>query len=412
MTQNETRENISTLKERFSKKLIAYRYSEESYSNYMRVFGWLEDFLSERGETAYTPRLGYFFIAEYRLQSQHNPLAFNKAKILVRRLDEIVSNKPFTLRFENPTAPVPPQFKEWYDKYYEHLKQAGSSKSTLKGHSRYTRRILVGLAKRIPSYDKLTTADLYDFFVNSDNLPAQSHSVARRFFDFLFQNDVTKANLSVCVPHLRLPKPLPSTYTGDEVNRLLAAVERSEPLGKRDYAVLMLASHLGMRSSDIVNLSAGNIDVVRKTISIIQVKTSVPQTLVMNDEVESALFDYINNGRPKSESDKLFLHARAPFMPITAAACFEITRKYFALAGISPQGRRCGPHALRASYATALVTKGVPYSVVQEALGHSDLESSKHYVRTDARRLKNCALDVPKPTGAFAAIIGDLEAVL
>jgi site-specific recombinase XerD len=171
----------------------------------------------------------------------------------------------------------------------------------------------------------------------------------------------------------------------------------------------MLASRLGLRSSDIVNLTEDNIDLKAKTISIVQVKTSAPQKLVMNDEVKDALFDYIDNGRPQSESLQLFLHSKAPFLPIKAATCFAITKKYFDLAGISAQGRRQGPHALRASYASALVAKGVPYSVVQKALGHEDIESSKHYVRTDANRLRNCALDVPKPTGAFAAVIGDLE---
>jgi site-specific recombinase XerD len=215
----------------------------------------------------------------------------------------------------------------------------------------------------------------------------------------------------VCVPRLQRPKPLPSVYTGDEINKLLETVNRSDTMGKRDYAIIMLASHLGLRSSDITGLAEDNIDSDEKTIGVIQVKTLAPQKLVMNNEVEEALFDYINNGRPKSESNQLFLHSKAPFLPIKPATCFAIVKKYFDLAGISAQGRRQGPHALRASYATALVAKGVPYSVVQKALGHEDIESSKHYVRTDAKRLRNCALDVPKPTGAFAAIIGDLAEV-
>ena len=54
----------------------------------------------------------------------------------------------------------------------------------------------------------------------------------------------------------------------------------------------------------------------------------------------------------------------------------------------------------------------IPYAVVQEALGHEDPESAKYYVRVDIRRLRMCALDVPKPTGAFAVMLGDLEGVL
>jgi site-specific recombinase XerD len=412
MKLKETQESVVTIKEKLKQKLIAYRYSEVSYGNYMRIFGWLEEFLAERGETEYSPQLGHFFLAEYRLQAQHNPIYFNRARVLVRRLDEIVENKAFVLQLEPPKAVVPPQFKEWHSKYCEHLRQIGMSESTITSHSRYAQRLLFTLAKKVASYDELTAADLYDYFVNSDKLPNQSPTVARRFLLFLFKNNVTKTNLSACVPSLQRPKPLPSIYTGDEINKLLATVDRSDANGKRDYAILMLASRLGLRSSDIIGLTENHIDLDEKTISIIQAKTSVPQKLVMNNEVEEALFDYINNGRPKSESAQLFIYSKAPFFPIKAATCFAIVKKYFDLAGIAAQGRRQGPHALRASYATALIAKGVPYSVVQKALGHEDIESSKHYVRTDAKRLRNCALEVPKPTGAFAAIIGDLSEVM
>jgi len=411
MKQNETRENILTLKEKLKQKLIAYRYSESSIGNYMRIFGWLEKFLSERGETEYSPKLGYFFLAEYRLQPQHNPAYFNRAQVLIRRLDETINNTVFVLQLESPPKDVPQPFKEWHGKYCEYLRQVGLTESTITSHSRYARKLLVALAKRVSSYDKLTAADIYDYFTNSDKLPSQSPSVARRFFSFLFKNGVTKSNFSVCVPSPQLQRPLPSVYTGDEINKLLSTVDRSHAMGKRDYAIIMLASHLGLRSSDIVNLKAENIDLNNKTISIVQIKTSAPQKLVMNDDVEDALFDYINNGRPISENAQLFLYSKAPFLPIKAATCFAIVKKYFDLAGIAAQGRRQGPHALRASYATALVAKGVPYSVVQKALGHESIESSKHYVKTDSNRLRHCALDVPKPIGAFAAIIGDLEAV-
>ena len=67
MEQNETRESVATLKEKLKQKLVAYRYSERSYDDYMRVFGWLEEFLSEREQTEYSPRLGHYFVTEYRI---------------------------------------------------------------------------------------------------------------------------------------------------------------------------------------------------------------------------------------------------------------------------------------------------------------------------------------------------------
>jgi integrase len=201
-------------------------------------------------------------------------------------------------------------------------------------------------------------------------------------------------------------------YSGEEVERLLSSVDRTTDLGKRDYAILILAAHLGLRSSDIVGLSFNDIDYMAKTIKTVQTKTGRPLTLVMNAEVEEAVTDYIQNGRPESSSGIIFLSPQAPFSPLSAGTGFAAAQKHFNLAGIAARGRNRGTHALRASYATALAAKGTPYAVVQEALGHEDPESAKYYVRIDANRLRMCALDIPKPAGAFAVMLNDLEGVL
>jgi integrase len=194
-------------------------------------------------------------------------------------------------------------------------------------------------------------------------------------------------------------------YSSSEIERLFASVDRNDSLGKRDYAILVLAAYLGLRSSDIVNLSLKDIDYKAKTIEVTQIKTLRPVTLVMNIEVEEAVADYIKNSRPQSSIDKIFLSSQAPFAPLTAGAGYAVAHKYFNLARIAAQGRKQGTHALRSSYATALISKGVPYAVVTEALGHANQESAKYYVRVDVRRLRICALDVPKPIGSFAVLL-------
>jgi integrase len=201
-------------------------------------------------------------------------------------------------------------------------------------------------------------------------------------------------------------------YTGEEVARLLSSVDRTTDIGKRDYAIIILAAQLGLRSSDIVNLSFKDIDKKAKTIEITQIKTSQPMTLVLNSDVDEAITDYIQNGRPQTSSDKIFISSKAPYVPLGASSGYAIVCRRFSLAGIASQGRRRGAHSLRTSFATALVRKGVPYAVVQKALGHEDPESAKHYVRLDARRLRACPLDVPKPAGAFAVLLNDLEGAL
>ena len=409
--------NLSSLRSELERRLIVMRYSKVSTDAYLRIFGWVADYLDGYGETDYTKEYGQRFLAEYPLRSLHSSSLFKSARIVIRRIDEILENRLFLPCTERKTkSECPPHFIGLCDKYLESLARRGCRATTISGKKRYAERLLSLLPGSVLSPQELSAADCYQAFTNHQ-WPSVGLAEARGFLSFLFESGATRTNLSACVPSLARPKSLPSVYSAEEVTRLLSSVDRSTALGKRDYAILLLAAYLGLRSSDIAGLSFKDINRAAKTISIIQTKTARPLTLVMNREVEEAVDDYIQNGRPPSESEKIFLGSQAPFLPLSAAAGYAIAQRYFALAGIAGQGRRRGTHALRASYATALVAKGIPYAVVQEALGHGDKESAKHYVRVDVRRLKMCALDVPKPIGAFAVMLepelrGALEGAL
>jgi len=417
MNQRNASSNLSRIRGELERRLIVMRYSKEATSTYKKVFSWVEDYLNGYGEPNYTKELGQRFLIEYPLQSSHSQSLFIPARTVIRRMDEILENKVSAPRcFVKEKWGCPSRFTGLCDKYIESLVRRGQSKSTIGTRRRYAGQLLRRLPEAVVSLEELSAADLYTVFTKYE-WPLVSLVTARNFLSFLFENGLIKVNLSICVPRPSRPRSLPSVYSGTEVDRLLSSVDRTTGIGKRDYAILILAAHLGLRSSDIVGLSFKDINYAAKTIEVIQVKTKRPLTLVMNSEVEEALVDYIQNGRPQSLSDRLFLGLRAPFLPLTAGSGYMVARKYFDLAGIAACGRRCGTHALRASYATALVAKGVPYSVVQEALGHEDPESAKYYVRVDVKHLRMCALDVPKPIGAFAVMLeptirSDFEGVL
>ena len=416
MKQKNVGSNLDMLKKELERRLIVMRYSKTATKVHMCIFGWVEDYLNGYGETDYSKELGQRFLTEYQLQSIHSPSQFKNARTVIRRLNEIQENKLFTPRFRKSKSECPSRFTSLLDKYLESLVKRGYRITTINSQKMYTVRFLARLPETVLSPEELTAADLYDVFTK-DEWPEVGFTAARSILSFLFENGITKTNLSNCVPRPCHHRPLPSVYSGNEVKRLLSSVDRTSALGRRDYAILILAAYLGLRSSDIVNLSFGDIDYAVKTITIIQTKTARPLTLVMNNEVEEAITDYIRGGRPQSSSDRIFLGSQAPYQPLSAGAGYTVALKYFNLSGIQAQGRRRGTHALRASYATALVAKGVPYAVVQEALGHEDQESAKYYVRVDVRRLRMCALDVPKPIGAFAVMLepnvrADLEGAL
>jgi site-specific recombinase XerD len=404
MKQSDASSNLKKIKDELGRRLIALRYSKVSIDSQMRIFGWVEDYLNGYSEMNYSKELGQQFLIEYQLQSNHSPSQFKNARTLIRRMDEIMENKHFTPCFRNENIEYPSRFTNIRDKYLESLRKQSYKESTIKSKRMHAGQLFSRLPQTVLSLEKLSATDIYDVLKNHE-WPLASLGTARSILSFLFKIGITKINLSVCVPKRKRPKSLPSVYSGDEVRKLLSSVDRTTSFGIRNYAILILAAYLGLRNSDIVNLSFKDIDYTTKSINIIQVKTEKQSKLVMNSEVEEAIKDYLQNGRPQSSIENIFLSSQAPFTPLTAGCVYQIVKRQFMLAGIAAQGRKVGAHALRASYATALVGKGVPYAVVKEALGHRYQSSLKNYVRVDVRRLRICAIDVPQPQGTFAVML-------
>ena len=169
--------------------------------------------------------------------------------------------------------------------------------------------------------------------------------------------------------------------------------------------MLLLATRLGMRSGDIAKLSLDELDFEHEEICLMQQKNGEMLHLPMLLEVRKALTDYINNARPKVASNTVFLRHNAPYQGITTSVLRFETSKYFGLAGIDISEKKHGPHTFRSSLASSMVNDDVPYEVVRSILGHSDPDAIKHYAKLDIEKLRECAIEVPKPSGSFKTFL-------
>lgn len=202
---------------------------------------------------------------------------------------------------------------------------------------------------------------------------------------------------------------VPSVYTAEEVEKLLDSIDRSTAIGKRDYAMIMLAAKCGLRSSDIRGLRFVNLIWEQNRISIIQAKTGVPLDLPMSEGVGTAIIDYIKNGRPDVNSQFVFLRANAPYVAMTASALVGVVKARLLNTGININGRSCGPHALRHSLATNLLGLNTPLPVISGVLGHSLTKTTLNYTRVDVSMLRKCSLEVPlAPSSFYDNLYGNL----
>ena len=288
--------------------------------------------------------------------------------------------------------------------YADHCRRNGLREGSVQLYWKLALRFLKGLEDA----GVTGAADIGPHEVSCACLALKSNyylSAIHTFLRFLAEEGYTQRDYSYIVPLFKRPQPMPPVYSEAEIRRIEAAVDRQGPHGKRDYAALLLATRLGIRGGDIATLTFEELDFKRNTICLTQQKTAAPLSLPMLPEIKAALLDYLEHERASSDSAYVFLSLKPPFSHISVHLLGKLTSTAIRSAGIVPGGRKCGPHAFRALLASSMVNDDVPYEVVRNTLGHTDVNAIKSYAKLDVERLRVYALAVPKATGYFAKIL-------
>ena len=220
----------------------------------------------------------------------------------------------------------------------------------------------------------------------------------RQFLNYLFLRDLITRDMSQALPkvHVSQDSKIPSVWDKRLITKLLSVVDRSAPKGKRDYAILLLACRLGLRTGEIRDLTLDQIDWEAETISIIQSKTQQTLTLPLTEEVGNALIDYIQFGRPKTHYRQVFLRLSPAAVPFSEGAhLYPIVKYWKDLAGIKFRSKQHqGLHSLRHSLATYLLEEGTPFPVISNILGHRSVNSTMIYAKASVELLRQVALPI------------------
>jgi len=222
-------------------------------------------------------------------------------------------------------------------------------------------------------------------------------SSIRSFLRYLHMTGSIDSNMGEYVPKIRVRwgEHIPSVWKSEDVDALLAAVDRSSPSGKRDYAILLLAIRLGMRVSDIRNLRFDNLLWEQARIEINQAKSSEPLALPLTEEIGNALIDYLRYGRPESRQREVFLRANAPFNPFGQDNnLYYIITRYRRRAAIKlPVQNRKGMHSLRHTMASRLLEAGVQLETISGIMGHISMDTTRIYTKVNIEALQSVAID-------------------
>lgn len=221
--------------------------------------------------------------------------------------------------------------------------------------------------------------------------------IMRNYLSFLNQQGFTTEDLSRSLPKVRIMRNafIPYSWNTQDVKKLLDAVDRADPKGKRDYAILLMVVRLGLRVSDIRGMKLSSLNWNRKTINFNIQKTKRPIELPLLDDIGWAVIDYLKNGRPQTPSDRVFVRHRAPFDAFGENESFwRDLHRYMVKAGLDiPLGVHCGMHSLRSTLARNMLEANAPLPVISETLGHQNIKTTSIYIKIDISGLRRCALD-------------------
>jgi integrase len=321
----------------------------------------------------------------------------------LRILIEADEKGSFAKRIHAPSRPTTALFKAWVPSYVGFLKEhRGVSEKTLK-KSVFILREFTEFVEGLDIRDlrSLNALHIHDFCMNPNRRKPVTWvsylSIVRRFLQYVFIHQGMERNLSLAVGGAKCYRyaGLHDILTEAELDKLLISVDRSDAIGKRDYALLLLAARYGMRPSDIRRIQLDDIRWRDGCIVFCQSKTGRQLTLPLLPDVSEALIQYLRNGRPSTEIRNIFVRHKAPFEPFGPDNnLFKVMSKALRQAGLERRPGVSGLYLFRHTLATRMLSAKVPIKMIGDILGHASTNSTLGYTKIDLSALRSVSLSI------------------
>lgn len=216
----------------------------------------------------------------------------------------------------------------------------------------------------------------------------------RSFLRFLQLQSRVKPSIVAAVPSLPAWERfrMPQTLSRKQIAGLLRSFDRSTAVGRRDFAMTLCMTGLGLRISEVAHLSLNDLDWRKGTLRLVKSKVGRERLLPLPQRLGKALVSYLRRGRPSVAQAQVFLCHHFPYAtPLSTGQVGYAIRKAYARAGL-PVTRT---HLLRHSFATNLHQQGASVKALADVLGHQSLESTTIYTRVNLRQLRSVAMPWP-----------------
>lgn len=242
-------------------------------------------------------------------------------------------------------------------------------------------------------WDKIQARDIEVYLQSltekklSRNSQMRKMSSLRSFYRFLTKRKLIKIDPTQTIILRTEEKKLPQFFYAPEIKQVIASLQGTKPLMKRNLALFELFYTTGMRVSEMSGLKLKQIDFDLQMI-LVHGKGKKDRYVAFDKQTKVALKKYLSEARPKllgSETDEEFVFLNSQGQALTDRGIEYIMQKTFNQAGISG---KVHPHELRHTFATAMLNNGADLRTVQELLGHENLSTTQIYTHVTMAHLQ------------------------
>jgi integrase/recombinase XerD len=207
------------------------------------------------------------------------------------------------------------------------------------------------------------------------------------FYRFLIYDGRLSENVAKLLVAPAVWDRLPTVLGPSAVDKLLAAPDPEQTIGRRDRAALETLYATGCRASEVTNLRPGDLDLAGGSARCIG-KGDKERVVPLGSRARQALADYLALDRPRLLGGRVgvtavFVTRRG--RPLGRVGLWAVVKKHALAAGLPSS---VSPHTLRHSFATHLLAGGADLRVVQEMLGHASIATTQIYTRVELSRLR------------------------
>jgi site-specific recombinase XerD len=384
--------------EAFAAALLGQGYSESTTKVKFRVISKFNQWLKKQ----------HLVIKDLNKSCINKFICYRKKRNLQRSGDELALKQFITfLRDEGVLSPIVPDIKvsgiqRIENDYAQYLqRERGLAQATLDNYLPVIRRFLtMRFRKKKIIFKNLDAQDISKYVLcyahNQSCGRAQTMvNALRSFFRYLHQRGEIAINLAAAVPTVARWQfaEIPKYLQPEQVKHLLKSCDRSTGTGKRNYAILLLMSRLGLRAGEIVHMDLDNI-LWETGELIVKGKSSRVEKLPLPHDVGRAIATYLRDVRPQCSSRRVFIRMYAPRQGFSSsAAVCTIVRKALAQAGINIDFK--GGHLFRHTLATNMLRGGATFTEIGEILRHQNPNATEIYTKVDFASLRTIAQPWP-----------------